>query len=267
MAPLHRADRSPVQQAPGGPADVAVTYEPTLDTCARKVVAVHASAVSLRVPAAASDVARQAAYSSLADGVLQSSVREVAAYNALPRSRRVAVSLDTSAHALSDRSLPRRLVASLAEHGMNATQMTLCVTQEALPPDPRRAHAIAASIRATGCRLAVRAFAFEPGSLEQLLRIPMDALRLDHAFVATVDSDLERAREIRRLLRFADGIGVAVVAEGVERLTQYEHLRSLGCRYIQGPLAGLSGPLREAARAVVPGMPVMTVDRPQRTVA
>lgn len=268
---LHHAARQLVQEQPTLLATKTfVAYEPTVDALLRKVVAVHVSATSTalipREPATWLDVAKQTDHPSLEDAVLESSVREVMANNAMRPNRRLAVSMDASAHALSDRSFPRRLVATVAEHGMNPEQMTVCIAQDALPPDARRAEAIAASIRSTGCRLAVRAFGPEQRSLAQLVRVPVDVLRLDSSCVATVDSDPDTLRTVRRLIRFARGIGVLVVAEGVERLTQYEHLQSLGCRYIQGPLAGMPGPLLQAAGAVIPGGPVIGAATRGRTV-
>lgn len=272
VATLHRAFPSLPQEPPSRlPTENFLTYEPTLDACARKVVAVHASTTSTAMtasrPATSWDVGRHTDYSSLYDAVLECSIREVVAHNALPRGGTLALSVDASTHSLSDRSFPRRLMATLAEHGMDASQMTLCIAHDALPPDPRRAEAIAGAVRSTGCRLAVRAFAFQQGSLAQLVRVPADELRLDNSCVATIDSYPETLRAVRRLLRFAAAIGVPVVAEGVERLTQYEHLLALGCRYFQGPLILTPSPLLTATRAVVPGMPVLKAGSLGRTLA
>ena len=189
------------------------------------------------------------------DALLERSIRDVAAFNRVPRNVRLSLSLELSAHLLSDRSLPRRLSSILGEHKMEAGLLTVGVTQEALPDNTVRADSICARVRSTGSRLALLGFDAEHTSPARLANFPIDSVHLDGSFLATVDSDAKRLRCVRRLLQLADGMGISVVAEGVERLSQYELLQSLGCRFAMGSLVGPGAPLSRAVATSPVGAP------------
>lgn len=71
-------------------------------------------------------------------------------------------------------------------------------------------------------------------SLESLVRLKVDALKIDRTFVAgLIDSPRDDAI-VESLLLLARRLGIPVVAEGVERVAQVDRLREFGCAYAQG---------------------------------
>lgn len=71
-------------------------------------------------------------------------------------------------------------------------------------------------------------------SLNMLNRMPMDILKLDMQFIRTEMEMPESRRTLRYIIGLAHWLNLSVVAEGVETKEQLEHLRNLGCDYIQG---------------------------------
>jgi EAL domain-containing protein (putative c-di-GMP-specific phosphodiesterase class I) len=81
--------------------------------------------------------------------------------------------------------------------------------------------------------------------LSYLRRFPLDALKIDRSFVATLDSSDEHCELVKTIISLAHNLGIEVVAEGVETVSQLRRLTELGCEYAQGYL--FSEPLSEEA--------------------
>ncbi len=96
-------------------------------------------------------------------------------------------------------------------------------------------------LRALGCRIALDDFGTGYSSLAYLTRFPPDRIKIDKAFVKSVDRSAADAAVASAILSLGKSLGVTVTAEGIERTGQLEWLRARGCDEIQGFL--LSKPL------------------------
>jgi predicted signal transduction protein with EAL and GGDEF domain len=67
-------------------------------------------------------------------------------------------------------------------------------------------------------------------------------VKIDRSFVSALDTDARREAVVQAVLRMAEALGLAVIAEGVETAGQRQRLRELGCHYAQGWLFGRSTP-------------------------
>jgi len=72
--------------------------------------------------------------------------------------------------------------------------------------------------------------------LSYLHRFPIDALKIDRAFVSRIQGDGENAEIARAIVMLAHSLGMQVIAEGVETPGQLSLLKALGCEYGQGNL-------------------------------
>jgi EAL domain-containing protein (putative c-di-GMP-specific phosphodiesterase class I) len=89
-------------------------------------------------------------------------------------------------------------------------------------------------IRRLGLHLALDDFGTGYSSLSFLRELPIDAIKIDRAFITGLGTSARDASIVQGVLAIATALGHAVVAEGVDTPAQAESLRGLGCHYAQG---------------------------------
>jgi diguanylate cyclase (GGDEF)-like protein len=147
---------------------------------------------------------------------------------------RVEMAVNISARLLSDLELPRMVRALIAERAVPASCMTIEVTESTIAADPRRAMQVLQELRETGIRVAVDDFGTGYSSLSYLRRLQPDELKVDRSFVTHMRTDENSAVIVRSTVELGHGLGLSVVAEGVEDDETYGLLASLGCDRVQG---------------------------------
>ncbi len=102
--------------------------------------------------------------------------------------------------------------------------------------DASAALAVMAALKELGVLLAIDDFGTGYSSLSHLQRFPLDILKIDQMFVASLGQSTRADRIVAAVVDLAHALGLHVVAEGVETVAQLEALRSFGCDYAQGHL-------------------------------
>ena len=75
--------------------------------------------------------------------------------------------------------------------------------------------------------------------------MPVAELKIDRSFVRTVQKDTEGAKLLDSIIALGHRMGLSVVAEGAETMTECALLQSLGCDYLQGWYVAKAMPLAE----------------------
>jgi EAL domain-containing protein (putative c-di-GMP-specific phosphodiesterase class I) len=102
--------------------------------------------------------------------------------------------------------------------------------------NPERTMQILGSIKQLGIMLSIDDFGTGYSSMSLVKRLPIDALKIDRAFVREIASDPDDKAIAEAIIALAHALDLTVVAEGVETIEQEAVLRAQNCDEIQGYL-------------------------------
>jgi len=169
----------------------------------------------------------------IGDWVLRQACRDVRRFHNRGRPHfRVAVNL--SARQFRDASLGETVESALADAGIAPGTLELEITETVAMENVELTMSTLAHFRRSGVTIAIDDFGTGHSSLSYLKRFPLDALKVDRAFVTDLPDSFEDAAIVSSVVQLANGLGLRVVAEGVETAGQLEFLKDAGCREVQG---------------------------------
>jgi diguanylate cyclase (GGDEF)-like protein/PAS domain S-box-containing protein len=169
----------------------------------------------------------------IGDWVLRQACRDVRRFHDRGmRHFRVAVNL--SARQFRDASLASAVESALADAGVSPETLELEITETVAMENVDLTMSTLEHFRRAGVTIAIDDFGTGHSSLSYLKRFPLDALKIDRAFVTDLPDSFEDAAIVSSLIQLANGLGLRIVAEGVETLEQLDFLKDAGCREVQG---------------------------------
>ncbi len=153
------------------------------------------------------------------------------------------VCVNLSPGQLRDTAMIADLKRTLARTGCEPGWLEFEITETSMVRDVEGASLVLAKLRALGVRIAIDDFGTGFSSLSHLRHLPVDVLKVDKAFVADIDEIENRRGEtaggaaiVSAVIGLARGLGLDVVAEGVEKKSQLNFLTREGCHACQGYL-------------------------------
>lgn len=123
---------------------------------------------------------------------------------------------------------------TLKKTGVNPHNLTLEVTEGLAIHDMERMKKILSDIKKTGVRIALDDFGTGYSSLNHIREIPFDVIKVDQSFVRDLAQDTYSQSFIKMVSELAGAIGVSICVEGVETAEQYEILKGMKVRLVQG---------------------------------
>ncbi|HUP97158.1 MAG TPA: PAS domain-containing protein [Usitatibacter sp.] len=153
----------------------------------------------------------------------------------------IVVCVNLSASQLRDTSMIADLKKILTRNGCEPGWLQFEITETSMVRDVEGASLVLAKLRALGVRVAIDDFGTGFSSLSHLRHLPVDVLKVDKGFVADIESAKRGeagggAAIVSAVIGLARGLGLDVVAEGVEKSTQLAFLQREGCNACQGYL-------------------------------
>jgi diguanylate cyclase (GGDEF)-like protein/PAS domain S-box-containing protein len=148
--------------------------------------------------------------------------------------RPLTVAVNVSAHQITAGTLPAIVASALRASGMAARYLAIELTESVLMQEADLAMAQIAALRAIGVTVALDDFGTGYSSLSYLSRFALDKLKIDQSFVRNITEDAKSAAIAKATIALAHGLGITVVAEGVETRAQLDYLDGAGCDEVQG---------------------------------
>ena len=148
---------------------------------------------------------------------------------------RMAVSVNLSARQLAQPDLVAVVRAAVADAGLQPRHLKLEITESVLL-ETAAAEGVLAELRELGFEMQLDDFGTGYSSLSALHRLPMQALKVDRAFVSRMEDGNAPTQLVRTIALMGRGLGLTVIAEGVETAAQLAEVRAIGCDYAQGYL-------------------------------
>jgi diguanylate cyclase (GGDEF)-like protein/PAS domain S-box-containing protein len=155
--------------------------------------------------------------------------------------RGVRLAVNLSALQFQHGSLPPAVRRILGETGLDPRRLELEITESAAMQNATLTVEVLAALRGMGLRIAIDDFGTGHASLSYLKRFPIDALKVDRGFVADIGTNPQGCAIVTAIINLAHGLGIRVIAEGVETEEQLRFLADNGCDEYQGFL--VSAPL------------------------
>ena len=146
------------------------------------------------------------------------------------------LAVNVSPRQLEGQQLLPALCNALESSGLPPGALMLEITESGLVADDGSLNEILDELRAFGVRLAIDDFGTGYSSLSHLKRLPVSHIKVDRSFVSGLGSDAEDERIVAAITELGHGLGLRVVAEGVENRQQRHVARQLGCDLYQGYL-------------------------------
>ncbi len=139
----------------------------------------------------------------------------------------------------------------LEETGLASACLKLEITENVLMSNAEAVRQTLSQIKALGVELNLDDFGTGYSSLSYLHRFPIDVLKIDRSFVSRIGAEGENSEIARAIVTLAHGMGLSVIAEGIETHEQLAELRSLSCEYGQGNLFSMPVDACEAEKLIV----------------
>jgi diguanylate cyclase (GGDEF)-like protein len=148
--------------------------------------------------------------------------------------RDLIMSVNLSGKQLTQPDLIERIEEVLRESQIDPWHLKLEITETVVMENPELAAVTLVKLRSLGVRLSIDDFGTGYSSLSYLNRFPVDTLKIDRSFVASMNETDENLQIVKTIITLASNLGMQVVAEGVENEEQLTQLKLLKCQYAQG---------------------------------
>ncbi|PZV38184.1 sensor domain-containing diguanylate cyclase [Mesorhizobium kowhaii] len=170
------------------------------------------------------------------------------------------VAVNVSAVQLHNPNFSRKVHETLLNSGLAPGRLELEITETALVKDMPRALATLRQVKALGVRVAMDDFGTGYSSLSNLRAFPFDKIKIDGSFIKSVDKNGQVAAIVRAVLGLGRGLGLPVLAEGVETLGELKFLDAEACEIGQGYYIGRPGLIEEFSELTGVDAPTVTND-------
>lgn len=166
--------------------------------------------------------------------ILEKACRQAQAWRRRWPDRNLVMSVNLSPRQFLDSDLAGSIGRALAATGLDPSALELEITESSVMDPSESSLGVLQQLRSLGVRIVLDDFGTGYSSLAYLRELPLDTIKIDRSFVTDLDVDDPNVGIVRAVVSLAHGLGITVVAEGIETAEQARRLRDLGCDLGQG---------------------------------
>jgi diguanylate cyclase (GGDEF)-like protein/PAS domain S-box-containing protein len=144
------------------------------------------------------------------------------------------MAINISPRHFRDESFSSRLKGIIEQTGINPQNIDIEITESLIMQDVDRSVDIMHNFKSLGGTVSIDDFGTGYSSLSYLKKFPLDKLKIDKSFVDEIDINPKDEGLAKSIITMGHGLGLTVVAEGVETRMQFEKLKELDCDIVQG---------------------------------
>lgn len=142
--------------------------------------------------------------------------------------------VNLSPRQLTHPHLPETMEHILQDSGFPADCLHLEITDSVVLADWEQVHPILNKLNMLGAKISLDDFGIGYSSLSYLQKLEIQGIKLDRSFIDTIDGNQKGAEIVKAILHLAQGLGIQVIAEGIETNAEWRQLRELSCTIGQG---------------------------------
>jgi len=150
----------------------------------------------------------------------------------------IILAVNISATQLRQPDFETIVIQALKQYNLPGERLELEITENVLMQDIEQAVTKLQSLAAHGVRVAVDDFGIGYSSLSYLQTLPLHTLKIDRSFINEIQTSKSKNTIVSAIIAMSEGLGLDIVAEGVETEVQLNYLKHLGCQKMQGYLFG-----------------------------
>jgi diguanylate cyclase (GGDEF)-like protein/PAS domain S-box-containing protein len=157
----------------------------------------------------------------------------------------ITLAVNISSSQISTDNFVDFVLSTLNKYHLKAEQLELEITENTLMKDMDLVVGKLQELSAHGVHFAVDDFGMGYSSLSYLQTLPLNNLKIDRSFIATIQSEDDTNSIITAIVAMAKELGMNIVAEGVENEAQMNYVKAIGCPTVQGYWYGRPMPADE----------------------
>lgn len=166
--------------------------------------------------------------------VLREACRQAHEWQSSAPDGQFGISVNLSVREFAQPDLVKAISSILEETGLPPSALRIEITESAIIGQKHPAIETVEQLRAIGVEIHLDDFGTGYSALSYLHRLPLDAVKVDRAFISSIDQEERPLHVVKAIISLAHAIGLKVVAEGVTNHRQLELLRGMGCDLAQG---------------------------------
>jgi EAL domain-containing protein (putative c-di-GMP-specific phosphodiesterase class I) len=162
----------------------------------------------------------------------------------------IKVSINLSATDIKQKEFPENFISLTENLGIKPDRLEIEITENTFMSDIQSCTQKLQVLSNKGISIAIDDFGTGYSSLNYLRELPVHTVKIDYSFVSEIEHSKKGAALVAAIVGMADGLGINIIAEGVENIIQSNYLESLDCHVMQGFLFSKPVPVTDFLNSV-----------------